>query len=522
MGLPSAITATLLSAALLALALPPWSLRPLAFVGLVPLLLALQSGGATRAVALAVGFGVAFGWTTAPTFPASIATYYEQPLWFGVILGSALFAAMASVYYGAFAAILRGLAASAGWTAPLLTAAAWVSIELGRARLFTGTDFFIGNPWALLGYTHASGPLAQVASLTGVYGISFVVVAVNAGLARLLLDRIERRERDTGWAWRAAISCAPAIVVYLAGAYTLATAPEDEAASLVEVGVVQGNLSTGRRWRADAYGRNLERYMGLTRDLLRSGSPDLVVWPENAVSFYVEEERRYLEALAELPKAGGFELLFGGPGRNGDPEAPPFNSIFRIDASGRLAGRYDKSLLMPFSETYPFETASWMRRDLATGQVFSPGPWNPSPLDTPAGRAGILTCNEAMLPEVAIARVRSGAELLISPSNDSWITGLGFSDHMLAVVGLRSIELRRYLIRASTSGPSAVIDPWGRVRVRTESAAPGLLRGVVAPRSEITLYARWGDAFGVACVLSVAGTLLWRARPDRGAHRGSA
>jgi apolipoprotein N-acyltransferase len=97
---------------------------------------------------------------------------------------------------------------------------------------------------------------------------------------------------------------------------------------------------------------------------------------------------------------------------------------------------------------------------------------------------------------------------LVSPSNDSWIAGHAFAEHMLAVVGLRAIENRRYLIRASTSGPSAIVDPWGRVLARTPAFARGVTSGRIRPKSTLTLYARVGDAFAAACGLAVAGALI--------------
>jgi apolipoprotein N-acyltransferase len=124
------------------------------------------------------------------------------------------------------------------------------------------------------------------------------------------------------------------------------------------------------------------------------------------------------------------------------------------------------------------------------------------------GRVGMLICNEGMLPEVAGDRVRAGAELLVSPSNDNWIAGEGFPEHYLAVVALRAIEQRRYLVRASTAGPSAVVDPWGRVLVQTPSRSRHLLLGRVRPETELSVYGRVGDAFALACVALTAGGLL--------------
>ena len=158
---------------------------------------------------------------------------------------------------------------------------------------------------------------------------------------------------------------------------------------------------------------------------------------------------------------------------------------------------------MPFSEYFPFGSSRLMRRILEGGEIFTSGPADPAPIDTRMGRAGILVCNEAMLPGVAAARVRAGAEVLVSPSNDAWINGMGFAEHMLAVVGMRAIEQRRYLLRASTSGASAVVDPWGRVAVRTAVRSRQIMLGGVRPEHGQTLYGRFGDVFALGCLLVV-------------------
>jgi len=514
--LPLALAATLLSSGLFGLAFPPHGLRPLAFVCLVPLLLALRSAGAARAVGLAWLWAVTSAWAIAPFFASSLASYYERPPWVGLLAGMAIFTVMASVYYMVFALIDRVLLRRVSLAGPLLTAAAWTSIELARGRLFTGTSFLIGNPWGLLGYTHASGSLAQVAAWTGVYGISFAIVAVNAGLAGWIEAWRDRERSTRKAAWAALLATLPAVAFALAGAFALraARAPSENV-GLREVAVVQGNVAVGRRWRSEYFGKNLDVYIGLTQRAIREGSPSTIVWPESAVSFFLEAQPLYREAIDRVLRAGDVELLAGGPGRDGDAQSPVFNSVFVVSPEGSITARYDKQILLPFSEYFPFGSDDLMRRRVDGVRTYSPGAPDPAPVETRLGRAGLLICNEAMLPEVAGARVRAGAEILVSPSNDSWITGEGFAEHMLSVVGLRAIEQRRYLVRASTSGPSAVVDPWGRVAVRTSTNRQFLLLGGVRPERELTPYARFGDAFALGCALVAAAALVRRAAAAR-------
>lgn len=508
MPLPAALLCVVASALAIALTFPPWSLRPLAFVGLVPLLLAIRSGGMPRALSLATAWALISAGLIASVFPASIASYFERPLWFGLLTALAVFLLTAGVYYAAFAALDRVLIRRfRAWT-PLLVASAWVVLELARGRLFTGTAFFIGNPWGLIGYSHASGALAQIASLCGVYGIGFTIVAVNAGFAGLIGAWPRLAARRVALAGLG-LALLPVFASAIWGAAVLRAAPAPGLASgLREVALVQGDVSIDRRWRSDFHGKNLDVYLELTRTALREGSPELVIWPETALNFFVEDERAHRTAIMDTLADGPAALVVGGPSASAQRQAPYFNSVFLIEPDRGVVGRYDKAVLVPFSEYLPGSGLDWTRRRIDGPRFFDAGPARPPPLETSLGRVGVLICNEAMLPEIAGDRVRAGAEILISPSNDTWIEGRAFAEHMLAVVALRSIETRRYLVRVSTAGPSAVVDPWGRVVTRTDAGMPAARIGRIRPERSVTAYTRVGDAFAGACLAVVATALL--------------
>jgi apolipoprotein N-acyltransferase len=502
--LVTGLVLVLVSALANALAFPPWGLRPLAFVSLAPLFVAIRGGGLMRAILLGALWGEIWSWSIASAFPASIATFYGRSMLFGIVVGSLIFFVMSALYYAVFAALDRVVVRRPRVFTPLLVAAAWVVVELGRGRLFTGSAFFIGNPWGLQGYTHSSGALAQIASAAGVYGIGFTLVAVNAGLAGLICAWSDREARRT--ALRAmGLALLPVALSWIYGAMQLGNAPAPEAGSgLREIAVVQGNVSIDRRWRSDFHAKNLGVYLKLTHEALRTGQPSLIVWPETSLNFFVEAEPSYRHAITSVLRAGPASLLVGGPSGDGDKLPPYYNSVFLIDPLQGVEQRYDKEYLVPFSEYFPAASFDWMRRRIDGARTFEPGPATPAPLETPIGRVGVLICNEAMLPEVARHRVRAGAEVLVSPSNDSWVTGHAFGEHMVAVVALRAVEQRRFLVRASTAGPSSIVDPWGRITARTDAATAAVMRGVVRPERAWTLYARFGDTFAAGCVIVVA------------------
>jgi apolipoprotein N-acyltransferase len=300
------------------------------------------------------------------------------------------------------------------------------------------------------------------------------------------------------------------------GAGVLRSAPDaTRPADAVPVGIVQGDVSLGTRWRSDFYGQNLEVYLRGTREALEAEPGALILWPEAALTFLVAEEPAYLRAIARTLAAGDGQLIAGGPRREPGPPPRYFNSVFVLDSGGRLGVPYDKRHLMPFSEYPPLGRFDFVRRRFEGARFFTHGA-NADPLPTRAGPAGVLVCNEAMLPELASERTAAGAAILVVPSNDTWIPSRSFAEPLFDIVRLRAVEQRRWLIRASTSGPSAIIDPWGRVQARSDPFTRATVTGWVRPERGRSCYARVGDAFAGACVLSVALALAWRGRASRG------
>jgi apolipoprotein N-acyltransferase len=498
------------SGGLFGLCFPPASLHLLAWVVLAPALVVLRRAPtARRAAALAALLAVSGTCATVGWLPGTVAVYYQQPLWVGVALFAGVTLAMVVPPVVAFVLCHRLLAASADAAAPLAAAAAWVTAEYWRAHALTG------NPWVLLGYSQAGvAPVVQVADLGGVYAVGFVVMAVNAALAEAALAT-RRDARRAGGAAAAGAAVLAAALVYGRAVLPPPGAPP----AATPVAIVQGNLDLGSQWRPELYGRNLDAYLRLTVDALRASRPRLVVWPEATMTFFVEREPLYREAIARVLTPFDAELVAGGPRvADGAPETY-YNSVFLLAPDGALRGRYDKERLLPFAEYFPFAGLAWLRRDFGRVRVFAPGAPT-APLPTAAGRAGVLVCNEALFPEPARARVAAGAQVLLALTNDTWTGSREFARIALDMTALRAVETRRWLVRASTWGPSAVVDPAGRVTAATDPAVATTLAGAVAARDDRTLYARVGDAFAFACIaatlLGVARALTRRGRPRRG------
>jgi apolipoprotein N-acyltransferase len=453
----------------------------------VPLLLALRGRRALPALALGWLWTIAAAYAVGDWFIPAVARYYEQPVAVAIGLFLAITSAMAAPYYMTFTAVygrIRGFGAAT----PLVVAAAWVASELGR-------HVIAGNPWALFGYSQMALPhMIQIADLAGVYGITFVLVAVNAAIAELI-DRGSRPDARRGLA--IAAGCAAGVIAY--GDYRIrTTVPAPPEAEPIPVALIQGNLDLGSQWREDLYGANLDTYLGLTAQALAATPVKMVFWPEAALTFFLETEPTYRQAIARVLRPTGAQLVVGGPRVTGATTHTYFNSIFLLGADGELLATYDKQRLVPFAERFPFGSIALLRRHFARVREFSAGETS-APLPTAVGPAGVTICNEAMFPEIAAARVHAGATFLVDPANDTWLTPR-FSAQQFDIVRLRTVEQRRWLVRASTSGPSAIVDPLGNVPVRTQFLTRAAIAGTIYPSRAVTPYGRGGDVFAWTCV----------------------
>jgi apolipoprotein N-acyltransferase len=503
--------ATAASALLLALAFPNTSWQPLAFVALAPLFVTLRSVGMAAAIGLAWLWTILFSLGVASALPRAVETYFLQPPLASFGFAMFVWTFTAAIYFMAFAATYRALGRRASALAvPLLAAAAWAGCEVLRGRLANTSELFAANPWGLVAYSQVGfDALVQVAALTGVYGVSFCVVGVNAAAAELALAYRRERRLPRNALVGAALAVVPALAALLYGAVVLRNAPSAEPEGGTPIAVIQPNLAVGSQWSSSAHGAHLEEQLRLTLRAAEMGAPRIAFWPESSLTFFLELEPAYQRAIASVLAYSRLELVVGGP-RVADPDAKDpdyFNSVFALDAGGAIRGRYDKQQLVPFAEFLPLRRFDFLRRRFERVRVFRHGAPS-SPLPTSAGPAGILVCNEAMYPEVARARAREGATYLVNPSNDTWVQSAVWADRMFDLVSLRAVEQRRFLVRASTAGPSAIVDPWGRVQRRTSTFEATYLLGRIAPRHELSLYARVGDAFGWACIAAVGLALL--------------
>ncbi|MFN8602948.1 MAG: apolipoprotein N-acyltransferase [Candidatus Binatia bacterium] len=506
-----------------AAAFPPFGFAWVAFVALIPITwVALEPG--TRAGRLFL-----LGWlsgTIATTLLVSSSVAASGLRYFGLsfplawIAGEIVPQIYGAPYFGLFA-VLAGLAARGRRplvAAPLI-AAAWVTCDLLRSRVLDGC------PWVLLAHSqHAHPLLLQVADLGGVAAPSFVIALVNAALAlalRPLVPGLGFRDgvhapRAVTVAGRARPPVAPLALAAVVLAATLLYGRAQLArwsappADTLRVAVVQGNLPDAWRYSLRAQPEALARLEELTSRVL-SPPPDLVVWPENAVSVSPDATASdFAAAIRALPPES--RLLVGAPraATVGPGRAALYNSAFLIAPDGARRPVYDKLRLTPWAEGPPWPLASlglWKPRPGA----YSPG----EQLDLPELRGhpfGVSICSEAIDARPIREQVARGATFLVNVANDGWFDGRPAVRQHAAAAALRAVENRRELVRVTATGVSQIVGPDGVVRAEIASGVAGAIADHVGLHDAITLYTRVGDALAWLCVAAVIAAALLRPR----------
>ncbi len=500
----------LLGGLALGLAYPKIGWWPLAFVALVPLIVAAgQVRAAPRAFGLGVLFGVGYRAVTLYWLVHTMHVYggLALPL---AVLGYLLLVLYLAAYQGAFA-LAAARVPNGSVRAGILLATVWTALEYVQSWLFTGF------PWVLLGYTGgASGVLVQAADLFGVWGLSFLVVLVNFAVAAALAEGLRARPAAVG----------AAVLLLAWGGYggwrlSQATALGDAA---LTVGMLQGNVPQDLKWDPDAKEATLSRHLQLAAEAADRGAR-LVVWPESSWpdAYGAERDPVARVRLPQLADSTGAAQLVGTVHvEDAGDGFTVSNSATLLDGAGRWRGRYDKSHLVPFGEYLPLQR--WLRflgpLVQAVG-VLAPGGANQPLLSVPEQGIdpfGLAICYEIIFPNLVRSQVARGARFLVTITNDAWYgTSSGPYQHF-AMVRLRAVENRRYLVRAANTGISGIVDPWGRVLQRSELETEAVLVGQVEGHQAMSLYASVGDVLPRACLLvTLLGAGLALRRRDHGA-----
>ena len=406
---------------------------------------------------------------------------------------------------GSGASVRRALVA-----APFL----WVAVELARTRI---TAF----PWELLGYSQtANFALTRIATLTGVYGLSFEILLVNSVFAAAFLVAKEQRKRLL------AAACVATAILQAGQLVAPPPVAADHTALLVQpnIAILEGAVWTKEFFQdtlRDLSAVSLHPPGGKPAKQQAGGSPDrfvvsynLIVWPESPSPFYTNDPL-FRDAVGALAKQSGTWVVAGSIGispamHGGGGSSQIFNSAVLVSPLGDWVGRYDKMHLVPFGEYLPFPQlfafAGGLTKEVGEFQRGA----SRTPLDAGGERFGTFICYESIFPDEVRQGPIQGAQVLLNISNDGWYGDSGAWKQHLQQTEMRAIENDRWLLAATNTGMTASIDPYGRIvaatprKVRTALAAPYALI------SSTTFYTRHGDWFAYLCAIISAGALLAR------------
>ncbi len=438
------------------------------------------------------------------------------------------------LYFGLFGcgvALVRRATGSTRLTLAF-TPVLWTALELAASRITS-------VPWDQLGYSQVDNALMnQLAPWTGVYGISFVLVGVNAlltgGLVLESRPHIGHRDRI--------ILRAIGALLMMAGAAGVSIPPPTPAPSATAV-LIQPNLDVAgdNLWsRPGEWEQHITEFKRLAGEqcktyiagIPQTGAPtgeiicppypthpDLVVWPESPAPF-VEGDARYQQALRSIAQAVQAPLVVGNIGMDFSPEDHSwrtYNSALVVSADGARVGRYDKIHLVPFGEYIPFKNLLFFAHKL-TGQVssFTRGDERkvfilPSS-NGERHRYGVFICYESVFADEVRHFAQLGAEVLVNISDDGWYGDTSAPWQHLNMARMRAIENHRWILRDTNNGITAVIDPYGRVRQSIPRHQTDALPAQFGFRDDVTFYTAHGDVFGWLCVLLSFGVVVWSGR----------
>ncbi len=506
---PRLLLSTVVGGLALAAAFPSLDFWPLAWVALVPWLLAVRGRGIGAAYGWGFVFGFVFNLAVLYWIPATISNYTVINEAAAVGLLVLLAAAVSGLVSFAPCAAVGEWLAGAGISRVVAYPVVWVVLEWSR-------NFVIaGFPWASLGYSqYRFLAVAQLAELGSVYAISALLIFVNASLAEFLIGGVSKHRR-------LAVAVAGAVLITVAfGGIRLATLPGADDAATLKVGLLQGNIAQSEKWDPANQDSTIDTYLELSSRAVESGAR-MVVWPEAAVPFLLARDPRR-QRLADFAVENDVPLLVGSPGYDSRDGGPPkaYNQAWMVTPSGALAGPYDKIQLVPFGEYIPLfglfgmvdvavQSVGQFGRGLEY-DVFE-GPQVAGNGGGPA-RFSVLICYEGIFPALTRSFVTAGADFLVNISNDAWYGGTSAPYQHISMVALRAIENRVPIVRSTSTGITGVIGIDGRIRGATDLFVQDVVVDSINLGGVRGIYTLIGDLFVYVCLAALAGLIAVRIR----------
>jgi len=475
------------------------SMGIIGYVALVPLFVAVHKVLPRKAFVLTfVSALVWYGGSLYWVFRA-MHTYGKLPALSSALI-TVLLVVVVSAYIALAPMLTRFIIRNGKGETLLVLPALWVAMEFCRNYLPCN-----GFPWSNVAMSQYQllTPL-QICDITGVYGLIFVIVWINQFVAEIFLRL--KGEHITHLRSKSVTTAILLIIIIIYGAVRLKTLPESYAAAqAVKVGMIQGNIDQGEKWDESKAIDNLNIHR-LSARRLRNAPVDLIIWPEAAYPWFFPTQIASINPLrlgfSDMEMTRYPYTLMGAVSE--EPTGDLHNSAFLFDSHGRFEGEYHKAHLVPFGEYIPYKKLFFFAKKLTAPVGNFIGGSSYEPLSFGARLVGILICYEDIFPEISRKTVAAGAEFLANLTNDAWYGVSSAPYQHLALSVFRAVENRRYLVRATNSGVSAVIEPSGRIVMQSGIFERAIMVAAIAPLTKLSTYTRLGDWFAWGCIVYAA------------------
>jgi apolipoprotein N-acyltransferase len=507
------LLAPALTGVLTALAFPNYHFDWLVWIAFVPLLLGIRGRKPLQAFFMCWYCGVIFFLGITPWWIKEFQSVSKFASGLGYLYLGLYFA-----LFGLFLSLILGK----NRLPSLIAAPIWVTFEYLRSNLS-----FLAFPWALFGHTqYLNLPLIQMASFTGVYGVSFVIVMANAAIAGVIVHFVSPSPPTLSPQGRGRFLSSPlyqgifvlAVILAIWGGSWQALR-QDHPGKAFSVAVVQGNIPQKVKWDREYREQIISHYENLTEEAAKS-KPQLIVWPEASTPGFVLNDQPLLRRMASMMGRLKTYLIVG------SAEYPKFvktpaklsrgNTALFFSPEGRVLSQYLKIRLVPFGEYIPYENIiPWPDFIVQRGKRNFDIAGNEATLFRVDGiQFGTLICWEVLFPDLTRNLVKNDADFVINLTNEAWFGRIAFPYQMLSSCVFRAVENRVNLVRCANTGISCFIDPYGRVTGSVSNRGEDIfVSGTLTQKILIsppgTFYTRHGDLLVYGCIAFLVVIVVW-------------
>ena len=480
---------SLLSGVLLILSFPNFDLEFLAWFAFVPLLYTIHGKTPLRAFTLGFLTGLISYLGIIYWIIVAVHTYGNVPLLVSAFI-LLLLVGYLSLFTGTFGFLTRVVPLSSGIQTILFFPILWTALEYLRSFLLTGF------PWANLGYSqYLNLPFIQMADMTGPYGPSFVILLVNTTLFWVLRQWINK----TFPVREVVVTLFVLLSAMIYGYLKIGMIDQQMLRQpSLKVALIQGNIDQSVKWEESFQKETLKIYERLSLKAAEQ-HPDLIIWPETATPFFFQQAREYQPMVLDIPNKTNAFLLFGSPSLKGERgKVNYYNSAYLASPAKEITGRYDKIHLVPYGEYVPLGEILSLGSlgegigNFKSGKVI----YN---FSIPQGKFGVVICFEIIFPDLCRRFVKSGADFLVTITNDAWFSRTSAPYQHFTMTVFRAVENRVFVARAANTGITGFIDPTGKIIKKGAIFVEEAMNGTIHLSKKKTIYTRYGDVFAWVC-----------------------